>query len=708
MERKKPLSPEQKNQPLREHEGDTVTNIVKEDKEKKQLNDGTNVYDKDGQTKKTIDSSEYLNMQSDEVKESEKKAQKILEEKDRESGARKYSGKLGMFVAVLAICFSLFHLYILGISPIETLKFRMFHVTGVVALIMLIFPAHKGSPRFRPSIFDWLLFATTLIVGLYSAIINIDAVASRGGGYTKLDVILGAALTLLILEAARRTAGRILVIISLIFIAYAFLGPYLPGILRHGGFSVSRVSTYLYMSADGLMGITTGVSATYVFLFCLFGAFLAKSGMTQFFNDFAVSVAGASPGGPAKVAVLCSGLVGMVSGSSASNVATTGPFTIPLMKRIGYPNHFAGAVEAVASTAGQITPPVMGAGAFIMAEFLGISYSTVALAALLPCVLYYVCCWVTVHFRARKLGMQGVPRDQLPKVSDIVKAQGYLVIPLLAMIVLLCMGYTATYAAVRAIVLTVIVSWIRKATRMSFNDILLALKDGATGSLSVCISCIVVCTVVGMISLTGLGTRLGVAIIALSHGYLFPALLLTMVVTIILGMGLPTSAAYIITASVSAPILVRIGVMPLAAHFFVFYFAILAGITPPVAVTAYIGAGIADADPLETAITSVRLAIAGVIVPFMFVYSPELLLQADSILAICLAAITATVGAVILAASTEGFLFASATWWIRVLMLITAMLLIKPGLETDIIGAILLAVIIFIQKNKEKKLVAVS
>ncbi|MBO6158371.1 MAG: TRAP transporter permease [Firmicutes bacterium] len=648
--------------------------------------------------------TDYFSQNADEAAKNEEKAAKVLEKVDKESGIRTFKeGKLGLIISTLTIAFSLLHIYSLGIKPIEALKFRMIHVTGIVALIFLFYPARKGSPRKQPSIVDWCLFTAMVIAGFYTALINIDVISLRGGGYVLLDQILGIIIVFLVLEAARRTAGRVLVILSLIFLTYAFTGQYLPGILHHKGFTIKRVFTYLYMSADGLLGTTTGVSASYVFLFCLFGAFLAKSGMSRLFNDFSVSVAGNSPGGPAKVAVLCSGMMGMVSGSAASNVATTGAFTIPLMKSLGYPNYFAGAVEAVASTAGQITPPVMGAGAFLMAEFLGIPYSTIALAAILPCILYYFCCWMSVHLRAQKLGMKGVAKEDLPKTTVVLKEQGYLIIPLVFMIVMLCLGYTATYVAVRAILLTVVVSWVRKSTRMGWKEVLKALDDGCRGALSVCCACIVVCNVVGIISLTGLGTRLGTAVISLSHGHLILALVLTMIVTMILGMGLPTSAAYIITATIAAPILVKMGVVPLSAHFFVFYFAMLAGITPPVAVTAYIGAGIADASPFKTAVAAMKLGIAGFIVPYMFVYAPQMLMQETSVMTTILVILTSIVGTYMLACAVEGYMYDFAPWYSRMLMIIAALCLVYPGVFTDGIGAGAAVLAVVIQKRKAGK-----
>ena len=634
-----------------------------------------------------------------------------MAETNEDTRARRCDGRLGLFIGALAVAFSLFHIYFLGFAHMESIKFRMIHITGVIALIMLIFPAHKNSPRSRPSFMDWVLFATTITVGFYSAFVNIDAVASRGGGYVQLDVALGIITILLILEGTRRTTGYILVALALASISFALLGSHLPGFLRHAGFPPSRVASYLYMGSDGILGMITGISASIIFLFCLLGAFVAKSGMTDFFSKLALSLAGSSPGGPAKVVVLCSGLVGTISTSATANVATTGLFSIPLMKKLGYSNHYAAAVEATASTGSQITPPVLGAAAFLIAEFLGISYIEVAMAAILPCLLYYLCCWVSVHLRARKTGMLGLPKEQLPNTKELLLEQWYLVIPVLVIITLLALRYTLTHAAMLGILMTVAISWLSKNLRMKPKDVLTSLKDGAFSALSVCMACILVGIIVGVFSMTGLATRLSGAVAMVTfaqgpHGIeinILLGLLLTMLMTLILGLGLPTSVAFVITATVAVPILVRIDIAPLAAHFFVFYFAVMAGITPPIAIVAYVAAAIAGACPTKTALASVRLALAGFVIPFIFVYSPELLLQSGSFFAIVQAFVRAAACVVLLAIALEGFFMTQTSWWMRIIALTASMLLVMPGLETSLIAAAAAIFIYFFQRKKARQ-----
>jgi len=409
--------------------------------------------------------------------------------------------------------------------------------------------------------------------------------------------------------------------------------------------------------------------------------------------------------------VLCSGLVGTISTSATANVATTGLFSIPLMKKLGYSNHYAAAVEATASTGSQITPPVLGAAAFLIAEFLGISYIEVAMAAILPCLLYYLCCWVSVHLRARKTGMLGLPKEQLPNTKELLLEQWYLVIPVLVIITLLALRYTLTHAAMLGILMTVAISWLSKNLRMKPKDVLTSLKDGAFSALSVCMACILVGIIVGVFSMTGLATRLSGAVAMVTfaqgpHGIeinILLGLLLTMLMTLILGLGLPTSVAFVITATVAVPILVRIDIAPLAAHFFVFYFAVMAGITPPIAIVAYVAAAIAGACPTKTALVSVRLALAGFVIPFIFVYSPELLLQSGSFFAIVQAFVRAAACVVLLAIALEGFFMTQTSWWMRIIALTASMLLVMPGLETSLIAAAAAIFIYFFQRKKARQ-----
>lgn len=605
--------------------------------------------------------------------------------------------------SVLAAIFSVYHLIVSGFFPIMAMKHRAVHVMGVLVLIFMTFPVLKKKKKENISLFDWLIIIASLYVGIYT-IVSIDIIAARGGSYTTLDTVTGAILLILILEASRRAIGNTLVILSLSFVGYALFGQYLPGLFRHAGFSSTRLIDQLYLTTEGVFGITTGVSATYVFLFVLFGAVLAKSGLADFFNKFAISLAGRRDGGPAKVAVLGSGLLGSISGSAASNVATTGIFTIPLMQKVGYTPRFSAAVESAASTGGQILPPVMGAGAFLMAEFIGVPYITIAYAAIIPALLYYFSLWVAIDLRAKRKGLEKLEKKDLPNLKEAIKNQGHLAIPLIVIVVLLVNGFTPLYAASRGILLAIIVSFIRKSTRLTPKKIWDAFVEGARISLGVAIACITVGYIVGIISLTGLGTRLGSAVLSLSSGYILLTLILVMLVSLIMGMGLPTSAAYIVAVAVAGPALTGLGIEPLTAHMFVFYFAILAGITPPVAITAYVGAAIADTSPNKTALLSLRLAIVGFIVPYMFVFSPSILLVEGTISDTIIVVVSSIIGIIFLAASFERYLFTNMNIPITLVSFITAAFLLIPGLTTGLVGVVLSIVLVILQRNKKRNI----
>jgi TRAP transporter 4TM/12TM fusion protein len=613
-------------------------------------------------------------------------------------------GWAAILFGVLAVIFSIYHLIVSGFYPIMSIKHRAIHVMGALVLVFMIFPLIKKRKEKKKSIplIDWLLIIAALYCGVYT-VTMIDVIAERGGYYTTLDTITGGILLLLILEAARRTIGNILVILSLIFVAYSLFGQYLPGLLRHAGFSPSRLIDHLYLTTEGVFGITTGVSSTYVFLFVLFGAVLARSGLADFFNKFAIAIAGRRDGGPAKVAVLGSGLLGSINGSAASNVATTGAFTIPLMKRVGYSPQFAGAVEASASTGGQILPPVMGAGAFLMAEFLAIPYITIAYAAIVPALLYYFSVWVAIDLRAKKYGLKKLDKKDIPNLKEAIIKQGHLAIPIIFIVILLMNGFTPLYAASRAILLSIVISFIRKSTWLTPRKLWESFVDGARLSLSVAIACITVGYIVGIISLTGLGTRLGSAILSISSETLWITLILVMLVSIIMGMGLPTSAAYIVAIAVAGPALITLGVEPLTAHLFVFYFAMLAGITPPVAITAFVGAAIAEAPPNKTSFLSLRLALIGFIVPFIFVYSPSLLMIEGSISDKVIILITSIIGVISLAAGFERYLLTDMSILMSILSIATAIILLIPNIYSDIAGVILITFIVIFQRLKKVK-----
>ena len=629
-------------------------------------------------------------------------AEEILRKFDSEARVRNLKGVVSKIVTATAVIMSLFHLYMAGIGTMPSNQQRMIHLGLSMVIIFLSYSFGKKSSQKSASVMDFILAIASLGVNIY-IFMNIDGISARAGLVSEMDIIMGAITIVLVLEAARRCVGYELSALAVIFMAYAYLGPYLPGPLMHRGYSFQRLVDHMYISAEGIYGIALGVSSTYIFLFILFGAFLGETGLSKFFTNVSMALAGDKPGGPAKVAIIASGLLGMINGSAAANVVTTGAFTIPLMKSIGYKAHFAGAVEAVASTGGQIMPPVMGAAAFIMAEFLGISYKQVCITALIPSILYYLALWANVHLEALKLGLKGVCKEQLPDARQEFKENGHLLIPIVLLIYLLFADYTPSFACFYSIIALVICSFLRKHTRMNLLSLVKSLDMGARGAVGVAIACAVVGLIVGVVSITGLGLQLANMILVLADGKLVPTLILTMVACMILGMGMPTSAAYIVAGTVAAPAMVKLGVDPVLAHMFVLYFAVLSAITPPVALAAYAGAGIAGADPAKVGWTAVRLGLAGFIVPFMFVFSPGLAFQSDSYLLIFRNFVTATVGIICLAGALQGYLITYAHMLVRIVLFVSALLLIDGGWVTDVIGLGLLAITIVWQKNRAKR-----
>ncbi|KKM09802.1 C4-dicarboxylate ABC transporter permease [Clostridiales bacterium PH28_bin88] len=628
----------------------------------------------------------------------------VVEKYDVESQYRKYtkSSRWGTVTSVVAIAMSLYQLWLASFGVLPAIKMRAIHLTLILVLTFLLFPASRHSRRDRPTVLDFIFTAGSIAAGVY-IVWRYDAFAYSGGFANSTDYAFAVLAALMVLEAGRRCIGKVLPILAMLFLGYAYFGYLIPGSFGHQGYTVNRILEMLYLSTDGIFGVAIGVSATYIFLFILFGAFLGETGMAKLINEISLAMAGRSPGGPAKVAVFASGLMGTISGSAVANVATTGAFTIPLMKSVGYKPYFAGAVEAVASTGGQIMPPVMGAAAFIMAEILNVPYKVIMLAAVIPAVLYYLACYVGVHLEAVKTGLKGLPADQLPNTRNVLKERGHLLIPLGVIIYFLVKGYTPTFSAFYAIVAAVLVSSLRKSTRLSWREFLAALEGGAKGAITVAIACAVVGFIVGVSSMTSLGIKLGDNIIGLAGGNLMLTLVLAAITCIILGMGMPTTAVYIVAATMAAPTLVKLGLNPIAAHLFAFYFGNISNITPPVALAAFAGAGIAGASPDKVGWTAVRLGIAAFIVPFMFVYSPELVFQAGNAGASILAGLTAIIGVVALGAAGARYLLTHATVAETVLLYGVALGLIKPGLLTDVLGLAGLALVYFLQKKRVKK-----
>jgi TRAP transporter 4TM/12TM fusion protein len=635
-----------------------------------------------------------------EDRESLLKAKEVMERFEKK---RELRGPLRYGITLIAVGASLYHLFYAYFHPFFALDHRAVHWAFMSSLIFFLYPlSRKFSPKRRPSfldIFFWLISAG-ICVWIF---INSYDIMNRAGRFLDVDVVIGSMLILLVLEAARRSTGWPVPLVAIVFILYSLLGPYLPELLIHKGYSIKRLSTYLALSTDGVFGVPLGVSANFIFLFILYGAILQKSGAGKFFTDLAFSLTGWTRGGPAKAAVTSSCFFGMISGSSVANTVTTGSFTIPLMKRTGYPAHFAGAVEASASTMGQIMPPIMGAAAFLMAEFLGIPYIKVCIAAAIPAVLSFFAVFMQVHFRAVLMGIKGIPRADLPSFKATLLGGWHHLISIVLLVYFLLLNYSPERAVFWAILGTIAFSYMRRHTRMNLKDIVGALKDGAIGSVEVAAACAAAGLIIGCITMTGLGLRFSQLIVDLSGGHLILALPFTMIACLALGMGVPTTAQYIIISALVAPALIQLGVVAIAAHLFIFYFGTRADITPPVALAAYAGAGIAGSNPMKTGVTAFQLGIAGYIVPFMFVYGPELLIL-GSISKIVFATLTATFGVYCLAAGVQNCLFVKTTFYERILLLVTAFLLIKPGLTTDLFGLLLFLIVFASQTWRRKRM----
>jgi len=627
----------------------------------------------------------------------------ILKKVDKESTFRKLSGVSYQIVYWIAVAWSCFQLYTAMFGMLAAQLQRSIHLSFAFVLLFLLYPFRSSSTANKLKWTDFLFAAFAGFIGLYLTF-NYTRLMEAGGDYSRIDYLVGVCGTLLTLEAARRVVGTPIVVIAGSFLLYAYFGPYFPGFLAHRGYSVERIVSHMYFTTEGILGIPLGVSATFIFLFILFGAFLEKTGIGKLFIDIANAIAGWASGGPAKVAVITSALEGTVSGSSVANTVGSGSFTIPMMKKLGYRPEFAGAVEAAASTGGQIMPPIMGAAAFLMAEFIGMPYIEIAKAAAIPACLYFLGILIEVHFEAKRCNLRGLNRDELPRFLTVLKERGQLFVPLLAIIYVLTEGFTPTYAALTGLGLSILAGALRKETRMGFRDIINALEAGARGALGVAIACATAGIIVGVVTLTGLGLKFANGLIELAGGNMFFTLFFTMIASLILGMGAPTTANYVITSTMAAPALVQLGVPLLAAHMFVFYFGIIADITPPVALAAYAGAGIAKSDPFKTGVIASKLAVGAFIVPYIFVYAPAMLLIGTTPLGLLQNLITACGGMFGVGAAMIGFCLAPMNWAERVLFAAAGLMLIDPGTLTDVIGLLMLGAGLFIQWRKSRSL----
>lgn len=638
-----------------------------------------------------------LGMGTEEVL-SEEEQQKILKKYDKEASVRTFANSnLMKAFYFLCIGITLYHFITSFMGTPVILKHRSLHVSMMLVLTFMMYPFSKKSCFTKIAWYDWILILLSIAAPLY---IWTDylGVVERAGQPDTMDAIMATLLVVLVLEASRRVSGWALIILSVVFILYGLFGRDMPGMFAHRGYTWMQLSNHFFANTEGIYGTSVSVAASYIYLFILFGAVMAKSGMGAFFNDFAMALAGHTKGGPAKVAVISSGLLGSINGSAVANVVTTGAFTIPLMKKTGYSKEFSGAVEASASVGGQLLPPVMGAAAFIMAEILSMPYSKIIVHAAIPALLYYLGIIIQVQLRAGKTGLYGLPKDRLPLVKNVMKDKGHLLIPIfLLLYLLLFSGTTVVFSAVITIVATIVVSAFRKSTRMSFKDICNAFADGAKQTVAVAIACACVGIIIGVTSKTGFGLTMANTIITLGSQSLIFTLIFTMITCMVLGMGVPSIPAYIITATIAAPALVKLGIPAVAAHLFSFYYAMFANLTPPVALASFAAAGISGGDPMRTGFASVKLAIAGFIVPFMFIYSPQLLLIDTSLLGGLQVTVTACIGVFMIGAAVEGFLFTKINPLLRAVTFACAMCLIDGGLITDLIGLAGMAGLVIIQ-----------
>lgn len=641
--------------------------------------------------------------------------EKLLKKYDAEANTRSLTGYTAKVLFIMLLAFSLFQLYTGIFGQFTAYIQRTVHLGFALTLIFLLFPARKGIKKTKVDWYDYILIGLAIVVCGYWPVFY-DTLVQQIGGINTQQTIIGALAILLVLEATRRAVGLPITIIAGVFMVYALFGPYMPGILIHRGLSVEQLIQSMFFTTEGILGTPLQVSSTYIFLFLLFGAFLVQTGVGNYFNDLAISIAGRRVGGPAKVAIFSSALQGTISGSSVANTVTTGSYTIPLMKRLGYHRNFAGAVEAAASTGGQIMPPIMGAAAFLMIEFAGVAYWDIAKAATIPAVLYFSGIWIMTHFEAKKNGLLGLPKEEIPKKSVVLK-KIHLLIPILVIVLLLFQGFSIERTALLGILSAIIVSMFRKDTRITFDKFLLALTTGARTALGVAAATACAGIIVGVVTKTGLGLKMGNTLVDLAgtlsstpNIQLLLTLFFTMIASIILGMGSPTTANYIITSTIALPAIIalndqlEVAIPILAAHMFVFYFGIVADITPPVALAAFAATGISKGDPIKTGINASKLAIAAFIIPYMFVFQPQLLMIDTTILEVSWILVTSIIGMISIGAGLIGFWYRKLHWIERIITVLTGLLLIYPESNTDIIGfaafAIMLALQIFWKRDK--------
>ncbi|TMW71510.1 TRAP transporter permease [Alteribacter natronophilus] len=638
----------------------------------------------------------------------DQKRKELLAKYDKESTYRTNLGQWKWIIAFIAISLTVFHLYRAAPmnGPLVSLMQGAVHLGTAMGLIFLLYPATKNGIKKKGIPFYDIILAFLAMGSVYYIVYQYDhiRVAINFNTFTTFDIIVATVGILLLLEATRRAVGLPIVIIAGLAIVYAMFGNNLPYGFGHGGFNWEGISRRLFYTSEAIFGIPIQISSTYIFLFLFFGVMLTKTGVGQFFNDLAFALTGRFTGGTAKAAVAASALQGTVTGSSVANTVGSGSFTIPMMKRAGFRPEFSAATEASASTGGQIMPPIMGAAAFIMAEYISdVSYSDIIIIGIIPAALYFTGVILGTHFEAKRYGIRGLSKKELPTLQGILKRMD-LILPLFTIVFMLVSGFTPTAAALTGIGTAFLVSTFRKDTRMGPRDIVSALEQGARIALPVIAACASAGIIVGVVVFTGLGGKIAGALLNLAGDSLFMLLFFTMIACIILGMGLPTTANYVVTASMAAPALIEFGVPPVAAHFFVFYFGIVADITPPVCLAAYAGAGIARANPMKSGVNALKLAIAAFIIPYVFVYSPVLLLQDATFVTLAPVLVTAVIGMVAVSAGMMGYFMDRPYWYERILLFTAGVMLIIPeNLTISGAGLVLLLLVGLIQFLRKRK-----
>ena len=661
-----------------------------------------------------------------------KELEEIEKNYDPQLSFRKLGIRLEIIVSILLVLMSVYHFWASGFGLVREVLHRGIHISFVLALVFLLFGWNKKEDLNKTNqgyfyfqnipILDYIFAFLAVASALYLPLLPSKELASIVGNPRSVDVFIGSILIVLTLEAARRSVGSTLPIIAIIFTLFALFGPLAPGALKHGGTSWLGFVNHIYITNQGVYGIAVGVMAQYVFLFILFGVLATKVGLGKLFIDLAMVIAGRFSGGPAKVAIFSSAFMGTISGSSIANTVTTGSLTIPAMKKIGYPAHFAGAVEAASSTGGQITPPILGAAAFIMVEYLEIPLKDILAAALIPALLHYFGIFIMVHLEAKKLGLRGLEDKEMPNFFYVLKENWLSIIPLFILVYFILSGKTPDFAAIYAIISCVVVGILRPKNKLTLKDLFNCLASGAKNTLAVGAAAICVGIIVGVVTLTGVGFRLGFVVlqtagdIGVFFGNIWPisyfsieeltlffSLILIAVSCIVMGAGIPTTATYIILVAVAAPALAQLNIQPLVAHFFVFYYGVLADITPPVALAAYAASGIAKSNPFQTGNTAFRLGIAKALVPFVFVFSPSLLLITDDfdLITLLITLVGAMIGIALIGIAFSGYWFKPLSILERWVIGIVSLFFVAPGIKTMIFGFIVISPIFILQILKK-------